>query len=363
MIEAHKSVMETVTTEQIEALARKIFNERGFDLSVYTTNYVQRRVNACLMRANCAFQDYLRLLDSDPEEYSRFFDTLTINVTEFFRDPPVWKVLEETFLPQIINEKLGNLEIKRLGEPDRPIVRSPDRTVSLRIWSAGCASGEEPYSIAIMLKEAIEKLKLGDSEIKRLVSPDNSISQSPNFLITIFATDIDDASLEKARRGIYSKEALKNVSPQLLQKYFTLEQRLGDSDIRRLGNTQLPHHLIAQSPNYKISAEIKNMVLFKKHHFFNDRPFTYLDIVFCRNATIYLKPEMKDHLLNVFYKSLNFHGLLVTGKAETIFQKAKYNFYPVDAKEHIFRKERRVPAEKLSVSIEKRKNFWWGGGG
>lgn len=303
------------TPEQVLTLGKKILKERGFDLSVYSPSYVQRRVDARLMRMNCSLEEYVRILDSDPNEYGEFFDVFTINVTEFFRDPSMWKVFGETVLPQVMADKIAQSSITNpfsaaIGKMDRQAAKPPNRPLPLQIWSSGCASGEEPYSIAIMLKEAIERIGAGNRDMPA----------------SIYATDIDQDSLEKARQGIYGKNSLKNVSPELMKKYFTVSP---------------PSHPSRGGANdewFKISDEIRKMVTFKKHHFLNDQAFKNMDVVFCRNAAIYLTPDTKDRLLEIFYNSLTGHGIFISGKAETILSKGRYFFSPVNINEHIYKK-------------------------
>jgi len=284
-------------------LQKKILKERGFALDQYNPAYIERRV-AIRMRARNvdSYDEYVRILDRDLEEYRHLFDALTINVTQFFRDPGVFEAVKNEVLPTILKEKKS----------------TNDNT--LRIWSAGCASGEEPYTIAILLKET-----LGEG-IK-------------NYLISLYATDIDQECIQKAREGVYGKESLTDLKPEHLDKYFTP----------------------LSGEKHKISDEIKNMVIFKYHHLVRDVSFPALDMIFCRNVLIYFTHEMKDQILEIFYKSLSPHGFLIIGKSELLFfSKARYYFYPFNSAEHIFRKERRKPVIAEYPGPERRKKWWWG---
>lgn len=284
-------------------LQKKILKERGFALDHYNPDYIQRRIAIRIRARNVnSYAEYARILDRDPQEYKHLFDALTINVTQFFRDPSVFEAVKNEFLPTLLKEK------KLAGDS------------TLRIWSAGCASGEEPYTIAILLKE------LFGEGIK-------------NYLISIYATDIDQECILKAREGIYGKESLANLKNEYLNKYFTpLSQE-----------------------KYKISDEIKNMTTFKHHHLLSDASFPALDIIFCRNVLIYFTQEMKDQILEIFYKSLNPHGFLIIGKSELLFfSKARHYFYLVNSAEHIFRKERRKLGVSEHTGEERRKKWWWG---
>jgi len=284
-------------------LQRKILKERGFALDQYNPDYIQRRIAVRMRACNVnSYHEYIRILDSDPQEYNRLFDALTINVSQFFRDSSVFEAVRTQLFPTLIKEK------KETGD------------TTIRIWSAGCASGEEPYSLIILLKEILGL-------------------EMENYLISLYATDIDQECLQKAREGVYSKESLVNLKKEYLDKYFTL----------------LPNE------KYKLSEEIKNMVIFKYHHLLKDSIFPALDIIFCRNVLIYFTQEMKEQILEIFYKSLTTHGFLVIGKSELLFfSKARYYFYPFNTLEHIFRKERRKSLVKDYQGPERRKKWWWG---
>lgn len=284
-------------------LQKKILKERGFALDQYNPDYIQRRIAVRMRARNVnSYSEYIHILDTDPQEYNRLFDVLTINVSQFFRDPTVFEAVRTTLLPTLIKEK------KQTGD------------TAIRIWSAGCASGEEPYSIAILLKETLGQ------EIK-------------NYLISLYATDIDHECLFKAREGIYGKESLVSLKKEYLDKYFT----------------PLPNE------KYKLSDEIRNTVIFKYHHLLKDTSFPALDIIFCRNVLIYFTQEMKEKILEIFYRSLGAHGFLIIGKSELLFfSKARYYFYPFNPLEHIFRKERRKGLIKDYGGPERRKKWWWG---
>lgn len=284
-------------------LQKKILKERGFALDQYNPDYIQRRVMVRMRARNATtYADYIRLLDSDPQEYNRLFDALTINVSQFFRDPSVFEAVRQQVLPTLLKEKKQNQD------------------ATLRIWSAGCASGEEPYTMAILLKEML------GNEIK-------------NYLISIYATDIDRECLLKSQAGIYAKESLTDLKKEYLDRYF----------------------IPTTGEKYKISDEIKNMAIFKYHQLLRDTPFPALDIIFCRNVLIYFTQEMKDQILEIFYRSLSAHGFLIIGKSELLFfSKARYYFYPFSPVEHIFRKERRQRIPAQYGGQEKRKKWWWG---
>ncbi len=299
-----------------EELKKEVLARRGFDLNQYSQEYVKRRMNARIMvlgLSRDSWSEYRELLHGDEKEYAALFDTFSINVTEFYRDTSVWRMLQNDILPKLINEKKNA----------KPSV--------LRIWSAGCSTGEEPYSLAILLKE--------------LMPPGNTIQ------LAFIATDIDIDAVRRAREGIFKREALKGVAtmnPEWIKKYFT-----------PLGTLSAE----GEALEYQVIPELRRMVIFKEHNFLSDAPFIHIDAIFCRNAMIYLTPQVKEELIGTFFASLIPNGLLVIGKSEIIFLgKGRYFFYPVNTIEHIYRKERRKvePKDFNYPGPERRGKWWWG---
>jgi len=300
-----------------------IKDKLGFDCSRYNTAYIRRRINSRIITYNLpqdSYEDYYKIIsreDMNGEELRKLFDALTINVTQFFRDIPLWEKIRTDVFPKIIAEKRNN------GEKE------------LLIWSCGCSSGEEPYSIAILLNELLAK---GNSPATSINSKSYPISPK------IIATDIDDISLKKAETGVYSFAAFTSTPSEYLVKYF---------------------HQIPPQKNeirYEIDDSIKKFVEFRRHNFFKEPPpYSDFDMIFCRNVIIYFTPPAKDTLIRIFYDSLKEHGWLVIGKSEILFTiKAGYNFYIYDAQERIYRKERRREQRKVSTHNEKRVNWWQG---
>nr|WP_269140575.1 protein-glutamate O-methyltransferase CheR [Archaeoglobus neptunius] len=203
-------------------------------------------------------------------------NTITINVTEFMRDRTPFEYLMKVILPEIASRK-----------------RRVNSNI-VRFWSAGCSCGEEPYSLAICALEA-----LGDG-----------------WMISIYATDIDDACLEMAREGFYKPTQLKNLSRALINKYFDRE---GDG--------------------YRVKSFLKRYVRFKKHDLTTDEPVSrYLDVVFCRNVMIYFSENQKAKAVNDFYNALIAGGYLVIGKSETLPAGFKSRFECVNLREKVYRK-------------------------
>jgi chemotaxis protein methyltransferase CheR len=269
----------TYSEPDFEYLVRKIFKDRGFDCRQYRESYLKRRFGV-RMRAwkVSTFNEYANVLDNHPEEYIKLFDDITINVTQFFRDISVYKVFDSVVIPSLLAEK------------------KKSQNNIIRVWSCGCSSGEEPYSISICL---MDRLK----------------SNLDKYTISIFGTDIDDFSLNKARAGIYGPAALENAVPDVVSKYF-----------------------IPETGKFRVKDEIRSMVKFIKHDFIREEPLKNLDIVFCRNVMIYLTKEMQTRMLVNFYKSLNPKGFLVLGKVESLMSVNEGLFERFNVTERIFQK-------------------------
>ena len=265
--------------QTFQLLLDKIYEDRGLDFRHYHREILKRRV-ALRMRANDvnSFSDYLMLLIKTPQEYDKLFAVLCINVSEFFRDPDVWDKLKDIF--------------KSVFEAKS---RNNDKT--LTIWSAACASGEEPYSIALLLK-------------------DNFQAELKGFTVTINATDLDPKALRAAHNAEYAKTAVKNVPEKLLNLYFTASDK----------------------EMYKLNDEIKKMITFRSLDLISSDFIKDTDIVLCRNVFIYFTRSLQDQLLMKFYKSLRVGGYLILGKTETMWTEAKEIFEDVDVHGRIYRK-------------------------
>ncbi|MEM0449575.1 MAG: protein-glutamate O-methyltransferase CheR [Methanomassiliicoccales archaeon] len=261
-------------------LKRKILKECGLDCSQYKDSYLSRRF-AIRMRARGAscYKDYLSILERNPEEYDALLNDLTINVTQFFRDPPVFKALEDEIIPILIYEKV----MKDEG--------------SIHIWSAGCSSGEEPYSVAMMISELLS-------------------DQAESFDIRILATDIDESILEKALEGKYHPKQLVSVPDNYINKYFIF-----DGDF------------------YRITDSIKDMVDFKKMDLISQSPKGCFDMILCRNVVIYFTRKMQETLYMKFYNFLREGGYFVMGNTETLLGEASKFFIPINSKGRIYKKK------------------------
>lgn len=229
----------------------------GHDFSLYKKNTLLRRIERRKgVHKIEKIADYVRFLQENPNEIEILFKELLIGVTNFFRDPELWMKLKSTVLPALIEEL-----------PDGYVIRA---------WITACSTGEEAYSLAIVLKELIE-------ETHRKIS------------LQIFASDLDLDAIEKARKGYYNNNIMADISPERLGRYFTQE-----------------------GEGYRVNTAIRELIVFAHQNVIKDPPFTRLDLLFCRNMLIYMETELQKKLMGLFNFSLNPGGIMVLGSAETI---------------------------------------------
>lgn len=260
-----------------------VLHDRGLDLTQYRKAYVERRLAARMRSLELrSYREYSDRLHSDVDEYARLIDTLTINVTNFFRDTEVWDILRRRVLPEMIAEKL----------------RGRSRTI--RIWSAGCATGQEPYSIAMALLDV-----LGEDADK--------------FLVTILATDLDPDVLETASQGCYSAAELKHI-PTAYQVRF----------LRTVG-----------SSSFEMLPEIRRLIRFKHSSLFGDAPMKVADLILCRNVFIYLDRPRQEKVLESFWGALARGGYMVLGRSEKLSIETARRFEPIEPRERVYRKPNR----------------------
>jgi chemotaxis methyl-accepting protein methylase len=272
----------TVHADVLSALDQIIIllrDRSGNDFSLYKTNTLYRRIERRMAVHQLAtMKDYVRHLRANPQELDLLFKELLIGVTSFFRDAEVWEVLRNETLPALL-------------------ARHPAGRM-LRAWVAACSSGEEAYSLAIVFKEAIEKLQ-----------PDG------RFTLQIYATDLDADAIDQARKGVYPDNIAADVSPERLARHFVPEEGGG----------------------YRIGKDIREMVVFAPQNIIADPPFTKLDILTCRNLLIYFGAALQKKLLPLFYYALNRDGILLLGSAETTGNFG-HLFAPVNTKARLFRR-------------------------
>lgn len=261
--------------EKICALLRA---HTGHDFSLYKKSTIYRRIERRMdLHRIDGIAAYVRYLNENPQELQLLFKELLIGVTSFFRDAPAWAALQTQALPALLAES--------------PAGRA------LRAWVPGCSSGEEAYSLAIAFREVLDRVK-----------------PKGRFSLQIFATDLDADAIQKARLGYYPATIAGDVSRARLDRFF-----------------------VEEAGGYRVSTEIREMVVFAPQNVIMDPPFTKLDVVSCRNLMIYLGPELQKKLLPLFHYSLNPGGLLFLGNAESIGSFTDL-FVPVDAKARLYRR-------------------------
>ncbi len=250
----------------------------GNDFSLYKKNTVYRRIERrMLVHKIDNIASYASFLKDNPKETTILFKELLIGVTNFFRDSFVWEKLKEDIIPTLIAKReVGSI---------------------LRAWIPGCSTGEEAYSLAIVFKEALEK-----------INPHGGIS------LQIFATDLDNEAIEIARRGAYPENIINDVSQNRLKRFFNKTDE-----------------------GYRVNTEIREMVVFAQHNIVMHPPFTKLDILSCRNLLIYMDSVLQKKLISLFYYSVNPEGTMILGSSETVGTQNQY-FEPEDTKLKIYKR-------------------------
>lgn len=238
-------------TYDYEYFKREIFALTTIDLNAYKEKQMKRRIDTLIAKHKIVGYDkYVQALRNEKEKFEEFVNYITINVSEFYRNPDQWKILENEVFPELIS---------RFGK-------------NLKIWSAACSTGDEPYSLVMALSRHL-----------------------PLNQIKIFATDLDKQVIAKAKVGLYSDKSLIGVPEDLKRKYFT-----------QVG------------PSYKISDEIKARVEFKEHNLLKDTYPTDCHLIVCRNVLIYFTEEAKDEVFRKYFTSLAKDGILFIGSTEQI---------------------------------------------
>ena len=244
------------------AFIGNIKRKTGIDLSLYKEAQMKRRLTSLYEKKGYkSFKDYFEAIHNDKELLEEFLDRMTINVSEFYRNAQRWDVLEKKIFPKLLAQNK-----------------------KLKIWSAACSTGEEPYSLAMVLS-----------------------SHVPVRDIAILATDLDLGVIERAKVGLYPERSLKEVPAPIVKEYFNNEGHF-----------------------YQVKDEIKKTVTFKQQNLLEDRYDTGFDLIVCRNVMIYFTEEAKDQIYMNFSKSLKTGGILFVGSTEQIFNPAKYGFESED---------------------------------
>ncbi|HRI62733.1 MAG TPA: CheR family methyltransferase [Polyangium sp.] len=279
--------------ETLQKILNRLQQRMGHDFSGYKNNTIIRRIIRRMTLSQVgSVDDYVRLLDSDAAEVEALFRELLIGVTSFFRDPEAFACLDHLVLRQLCARR----------EPNNPI----------RVWVPGCSTGEETYSLAIMLHE-------------------RALRHQKPLQFQIFATDIDSRALDKARKGRYPRSISADVDPGRFRQFFTAERN---------------------ELTVAIDRQIRDSVVFAAHNVFKDPPFSKLDLICCRNLMIYFGPELQNKILPIFHYALRPDGYLFLGKSETIGDSQRF-FRPLDHKWKIFQRQEVAPKTSAVVAIQK----------
>lgn len=242
-----------------EEFKKEIFALTKIDLNAYKEKQMKRRIDTLITKNSVDnYKDYVALIKKNPEKFEQFVNFLTINVSEFYRNPEQWVILDKEVFPALI-QKFGK---------------------NLKIWSAACSTGDEPYSLVMALSKHI-----------------------PINQIKIIATDIDKQVLDKARLGLYNEKSIASVPEEFKKKYF-----------KQIGNS------------YQIADEIKRQVEFKEHNLLKDPYPTGCNLIVCRNVLIYFTEEAKDEIYKKFNNALTKEGILFIGSTEQIMNYKELNY-------------------------------------
>jgi len=265
-------LLENGAPGDIAALLEKIYSDRGWDFRDYKKTSLSRRISKRMQAHNIStYGDYCSVLEADPAEYPRLFSNITIKVSEFFREREVYEAVS------------------------RAIKSSFPRREPIKAWSCGCAYGEEPYSMAIMLDRCLDPAALRRTKL--------------------FATDIDNEALDVARKGAYIEESLRNVSPEDRQKYFFESEGV-----------------------FRVHPNIRNLVKFGALDIVRQSSISGVNLLFCRNLFIYFNKPLQKAVFQKLDYSLKPGGLIVLGKAEVLPAPFASRYEPVGDRTNIFRK-------------------------
>lgn len=269
-----------VDPNQLQQILDILAEREQIDFSHYKISTISRRITHRCALIRCSnLENYIRLIESSEEEQKLLRQDLLINATRFFRDLPAWEYLESQVLPQLIKELADHQQ--------------------LRIWISACATGEEAYSMAMLVDEAMER------------------AEKP-IHVKIFATDLDRNSLETASSGIYPKNIATSISPERLERYFTDE-----------------------GEHYQVKRALREMLIVAPHDLTKNAGFSKMHLVSCRNVLIYMQPQLQQQVLRLLHFALAPHGALFLGNSETLGDLAS-EFVPLEAKWKIFSKRRDV---------------------
>ena len=284
---AYKPVIDDYSKNNLEKIILLLRAQTGHDFSLYKKNTLFRRIERRMgVHQIDKINQYVRFLQENPKELDILFKELLIGVTSFFRDAAVWEKLKESIFPQLF-EEMSNGHI-------------------IRAWVTGCSTGEEAYSLAIVFKEAYDK-----------------VVHDKNFTLQIFATDINSDAVEIARKGHFSSNIVADVSPERISQFFTINEN-----------------------GFRVNTAIREMVVFAPHDMIKDPPFTKLDLLLCRNVLIYMEPELQKKLMSLFHYSLNSGRIMLLGSAENE-NSQNMLFTAIDPKLKLYKRSSNVVKKEL----------------
>jgi len=264
----------------LDKLMGKVLADHGLDLRQYRKRYVERRVAVRLNALGLhTYHQYAAHLDAHPDEYHRLLDTLTINVTQFFRDPEVFTLFREQVLPTVVQAKLAR------------------RQRILRVWSAGCATGEEAYSLAMSLLDAVDR------------------TGASTIIPTVIGTDIDRSALATAKKAEYPVRQLAHIPQHDQMRYLDIG-----------------------ADTFHMKQKVRDIVRFQYLNLFESAPIHGVDVVFCRNVFIYFNKADQERLIRAFWESLTRGGYLVLGRSERLSPEVSGAFELVDGRQRTYRK-------------------------
>ncbi len=250
--------------ERYDYFMAEVLKLTGIDLSSYKQNQMKRRIDALIVKRKISdYGPYIEAIKKDRNLYDEFVTYITINVSEFYRNPGQWEFLSKAIFPMLLKENPANI----------------------KIWSAACSTGDEPYSLVMALSEFL-----------------------PLNRIHILATDINDQVIEKAKIGLYTEKAIASVPQKMKNQFFTKNGEF-----------------------YQISDSIKRCVTFKEHNLLKDKFETNCDLIVCRNVLIYFTEEAKDEVFCKFYQSLSDKGVLFIGSTEQIINYKEIGYHRLDS--------------------------------
>lgn len=256
--------------------------QTGHDFSQYKQNTVARRIERRMAVQQIAqLDEYIRYLQQNTAEVEALFQDLLIGVTQFFRDPEAFATLEAQAIPQLLTAKSS-------GDP-------------VRVWVPGCSTGEEAYSLAILLREQMEALQ-------------------QRFKVQIFATDIDSQAITTARAGVYPASIAADVSPERLDRFFTHD---------------------AANSVYRIHKDVRDMLIFSEHDLIQSPPFSRLDLISCRNLLIYMSGALQKRIMPLFHYALNSGGMLFLGSSESVGEFVQL-FAPLNRKWKLYQRQEKA---------------------